>query len=221
MKILALKGSPRGRGNSTIMLDKFLEGCENSGNEINVFRPEDIKINPCLGCLRCNLIKRCSIRGDDWDELSQKILDSDIIAISSPVYFFNFPSEMKRIIDRFRSFINVKITESGLIHTPWVEWSKKFVVLLSMGSPDPEEGNNIVDTMKFIVRELGDKNEIFIFNGTRLAVSGQIEYTLQKLEELYTKLGIPVELAGPDFKKNSKLLDDIYALGNGIVSGKV
>ena len=173
-----------------------------------------------MGCLRCNLIKRCSLRGDDWEELSRKILESEIIAISSPVYFFNFPSELKKIIDRFRSFINVRITGNGLIHTPWVEWSKKFVLFLSMGSPDPKEGNNIVNTMKFIVRELGDKNEIFVFNGTRLAVSGQIEYPLERLKDLYKKLAIPIKFAEPDFEKNTKLLKGIYDLGIKIGSGE-
>lgn len=214
MKILALKGSPRGRGNSTIMMNNFIRGCEESGSDIKIFAPDDLTINPCLGCLRCNLLKRCSLRGDDWEELSIEILESEIIAISSPVYFFNFPSELKRIIDRFRSFINVRITANGLIHTPWVEWNKKFVLFLSMGSPDPKEGNNIVDTMKFIVRELGDKNEIFIFNGTRLAVSGQIEYSLEKLKDLYKKLAIPMELAEPDLDRNRELLSRIYSLGS-------
>jgi len=220
MKILSLKGSPRGRGNSTIMMNNFIRGCEESGADINIFSPDDLDINPCRGCLRCNLLKRCSIRGDDWPELSNMILNSDVIVISSPVYFFNFPSELKKIIDRFRSFIEVRITENGLIHTPWAEWSKKFVLLLSMGSPDPKEGKNIADMMKFIVEELGDKNEIFTFYGTRLAVSGQIEFPLEKLETLYEKLEIPVECAEHDFKKNSGLLKEIYDLGENIASGK-
>ncbi len=219
MKILALKGSPRARGNSTIMLNNFIRGCEESGFDINIFGPDDLNIFPCRGCLRCNLLKRCSIRGDDWQELSDLIIQSDIVAISSPVYFFNFPSELKKIIDRFRSFIEVRITENGLIHTPWTEWSKKFVVFLSMGSPDPNEGKSIADTMKFIVGELGDKNEIFIYNGTRLAVSGQIEFPLKKLENLYKKLAIPKELAGTDSEKNRILLKDIYNLGKKISSG--
>lgn len=200
------------------MMNNFIKGCEESGADINVLGTDDLNIYPCKGCLRCNLLKYCSLRGDDWQELSNAILSSDIIAISSPVFFFNFPSELKKIIDRFRSFINVKITENGLIHTPWTEWSKKFVVFLSMGSPDPKEGQNIADTMNFIVRELGNKNEIYIFNGTRLAVSGQIEFPLEKLEDLYSKLAIPTKLAKSDFEKNRELLKDVYNLGLRISS---
>ncbi len=219
MKILALKGSPRENGNSTIMLNRFLEGCEKSGGEIKSIKPRDLDIKPCAGCLRCNLIRRCSLKGDDWEQLSNDILDADIIAISSPVYFFNFPSELKGIIDRFRSFIHVRITEDGLIHTPWVEWRKKFVVLLSMGSPDENEGAGIIKVMKFIVKELGENNELYTFNGTRLAVRGQIEFDRDKLESLYKKLQIPVKLAEHDHIRNRELLSQIYSLGTELGAG--
>lgn len=219
MKILALKGSPRVKGNSTIMLDRFLEGCKKSGAVIKALKASDLDIKPCAGCLRCNLIKRCSLRGDDWEQLSRDILDADIIAISSPVYFFNFPSELKGIIDRFRSFIHVRITSDGLIHTPWVAWRKKFVVLLSMGSPDEKEGAGIVDVMKFIVKELGENNELYTFNGTRLAVQGQIEFAPDKLKNLYNKLQIPVELADYDYARNSDLLSHLYSLGTKLGAG--
>ena len=219
MKILALKGSPRENSNSTIMLNRFLEGCEKSGGEIKSIKPRDLGIKPCAGCLRCNLIRRCSLRGDDWEQLSNDILDADIIAISSPVYFFNFPSELKGIIDRFRSFIHVRITEDGLIHTPWVAWRKKFVVLLSMGSPDEKEGSGIIDVMRFIVKELGENNELHTFNGTRLAVQGQIEFGPDKLKSLYKKLQIPTELADPDHARNRDLLSHLYSLGTELGAG--
>ncbi len=220
MKILALKGSSREKSNSSIMLDRFLEGCKSSGAEIKSLKSQNLDIKPCAGCLRCNLIKRCSLRGDGWGQLSNDILDADIVAISSPVYFFNFPSELKRIIDRFRSFIHVRITEDGLIHTPWVKWRKKFVVLLSMGSPDENEGAGIINIMKFIVKELGENNELHIFNGTRLAVRGQIGFSPDELINLYEKLKIPVELAKSDHSGNIELLSKIYSLGTELGAEK-
>jgi len=219
MKILAFKGSPREKGNSSIMLDRFLDGCKKSDGDIKTFKSGELNIKPCAGCLRCNLIKRCSLRGDDWEQLSSEILGADIIVISSPVYFFNFPSELKGIIDRFRSFIHVRITGDGLIHTPWTEWRKKFVLLLSMGSPDENEGADIIKVMKFIVKELGENNELYTFNGKRLAVRGQIEFDLNKLKSLYKKLQIPVKLAEHDHIRNRELLSHIYSLGTELGAG--
>jgi len=203
-----------------LMLQRFLAGCEESGADIQLVSAGDLNIDPCAGCLRCNLIRRCSLRGDDWENLGRAILESDILAISSPVYFFSFPSELKRIIDRFRSFIQVQITETGLIHTPRAEWAKRFVVFLSMGSPDPGEARHIEETMNFIVRQLGEKNELFIFKGTRLAVAGQVEMPLEKLKPLYDKLRIPEELVSPDFKNNRRLMEDIFSCGKKWGSGK-
>lgn len=201
------------------MLNRFLEGIEESNAEVKIIDVCKLNIESCTGCLRCNLIKRCSLRDSEWEQLSNDILDADIIAISSPVYFFNFPSELKKVIDRFRSFIHVRITEDGLIHTPWTKWDKKFVVLLSMGSPDRSEGAGIIETMKFIVKELGEDNKLYTFNGTRLAVQGQIEFGLDKLKTIYGKLQIPVEMAEPDFTGNRELMSRIYSLGTELGTG--
>ncbi len=213
MKILALEGSPRWKANSSIMLDHFIDGVKSAGTEVKRVKVNEINIQPCSGCLRCNLIKRCSQRGDDWEELSRMIHDSDVLVISSPVYFFHFPSDLKKVLDRFRSFINVQITENGLIHTPWIEWKKKFVLLLSMGSPDEREGDSIVNSLKFISKEMGNKNELITFSGTRLAISGQIKFGLDKLEKLYNKLGIPIHFAEEDHKRNKKMLTKIFDFG--------
>lgn len=219
MKILALKGSPRSRGNSTLMLNRFLEGVEKSDAEVKIIDVCKLNIESCTGCLRCNLIKRCSLRDKEWEQLSKDILEADIIAISSPVYFFNFPSELKKVIDRFRSFIHVRITEDGLIHTPWTKWNKKFVVFLSMGSPDKSEGAGIVGTMNFIVEVLGEDNELFVFNGTRLAVQGQIGLEKEKLKSLYEKLQIPSGMVEPDLAANRELLSRIHLLGSELAAG--
>ena len=219
MKILALSGSPRENGNSTLMLNRFLTGFGQSGGEVNSYKSSALNILPCTGCLRCNLIKRCSLRGDDWERLSTRILEADVIAVSTPVYFFTFPSEIKKVIDRFRSFIHVRITENGLIHTPWAAWNKKFVLFLSMGSPDPREGEGLIRTMRFIVNVLGEENTLFHFSGTRLAVGGQIGFDEEKLRILYEKLGIPAELADPDAERNRKLMAEILSLGTELGAG--
>ncbi len=213
MKILAFEGSPRSNANSSIMLKHFIMGADISGTGVNRINVNKLNVYPCSGCLRCNLIKRCSLRGDDWENLSRSIHEADVIVISSPVYFFHFPSKLKMVLDRFRSFINVKITEHGLIHTPWIEWKKDFVLLLSMGSPNEREGKGMVDSMEFIVKELGEGNRLFTFSGTRLAISGQLEFGVEKLTSLYEKLGIPVNLVENDKKRNDKLLTEIYNLG--------
>ena len=205
-KIFALNGSPRAAGNSVLMLDAFIEGATQRKCEINRFDINALNIKPCTGCLRCNLIKSCSIRNDDWSLVSKSILDADVLVFAGPVYFHHFPGNVKLVLDRFRSFINVKITEENLIHTPWQEWQKDFVLLLSMGSSDPADAKPIIELFEFMCEILGSQNKLHVITATRLAVSKQISFNAPELQELYKKIGLPTELAIIDAERNRGIL---------------
>ena len=163
--------------------------------------------------MKCNLIKRCTIRNDDFDELSQKILDAETLVFSAPVYFHHLPAGLKVIIDRFRSFNHVQILEDGLKHTPWVEWKKHFILLLSLGKPSTDDTEPIVDLFNFICEELGSENKLTTLIGTRLAVPSQVTMEKNELSTLYEKLKIPVHLVEEDYEKNQALLKECYELG--------
>ena len=70
MNVLTINGGLRVKGNSTIMLNEFSRGVRDAGFEVDLVDVKDLNIQSCRGCLRCNLIKRCSLRGDDWKNLS-------------------------------------------------------------------------------------------------------------------------------------------------------
>ncbi|MDD3722866.1 MAG: hypothetical protein PHW92_10360, partial [Lutibacter sp.] len=67
-KVFTINGSPRHNGNSGILLDAFIKGSEQNDVELISYNAKDLNISGCTGCLRCNLIKRCSIRNDDWEK---------------------------------------------------------------------------------------------------------------------------------------------------------
>lgn len=51
MKILILNGSPRPQGNTAAMVDAFIRGAKDAGNQIDVFSVCHMKIAGCLGCV--------------------------------------------------------------------------------------------------------------------------------------------------------------------------
>ncbi len=212
-KVLALNGSPRVSGNTSHLLMQFMEGAGEHSTLIETIYPKNVNISPCNGCLRCNLLKKCSIRGDDWAGLSEKILDADVLVFASPVYFHHVTAPLKTIIDRFRSFVHVRITESGLTHTPWIEWNKDMVVLLTMGSPDPDEATAIIELFEFMASIMGSNNKLHVITATRLAVIKQVAMQREDLEKLYEKLDIPESLVEADYKRNRQALQDCYNLG--------
>lgn len=213
MKILAFNGSPRRKGNTSLLLREVLRGAADSGAKVEEIIAKDVALKYCRGCLRCNVLKRCAIRGDDWPELSLKILDADTLIFASPIYFHHLTAALKMILDRFRSFIKVQITEQGLNHLPWHEWRKEFIVLLCLGSSDQADTFAVMDLFKYIVDIMGPQNTLRTIVGTRLAVNGQVAMTAEELRTVYPVLGLPVHPAEEDFRINQKLLKRCYDLG--------
>lgn len=212
-KVLVLDGSMRKNGNTSILVENFIKGSRQNTNHIDhvIAKYSDIKY--CTGCLRCNLIKRCSVADDDWPDLSRKILEADVLVFASPIYFHYTTAALKKIIDRFRSFVHVRITETGLIHTPWEKWEKDFVLLLSMGSSDDSDAQPVIDLFDYMKNVLGENNRLHVIKATRLAVIKQVLKSADELTVLYQKLNIPHHLAKDDFVKNQNILKEVFKLG--------
>ncbi len=212
-KFLAISGSPRKSGNTNLMLQAFASGVEEAGAEIEILATDQLNIKNCTGCLRCNILKRCSLRDDDWEKLSHKILASDVLIFASPIYFHHVTAPIKMIIDRFRSFVHVQITETGIQHTPHTQWNKDFVLILPMGSSDDSDAQPVIDLFKYMCEILGSGNKLHVLKGTRLAVNGHISKSREELEILYPKLNLPLKLASVDALRNAELLGECRATG--------
>lgn len=215
-KVLILDGSTRKLGNTSFLLEQFLNGVKKNTNNIEHVFAKDAKIDYCNGCLRCNLIERCAIRGDDWNDISQKILEADILVFASPIYFHYVTAPLKKIIDRFRSFVHVQITKEGIKHTPHVKWEKDFVLLLSMGSSDDIDAQPVIDLFEYMKDVLGSNNKLYVIKATRLAVIKQITKSEEELKDLYPKLSLDENLVGEDFKKNQEILKRCSDLGEAL-----
>ena len=99
-KVLILSGSPRKGGNSDILCDEFMRGAADAGNEVEKIRVAEKKIAPCRGCYFCrNSGGRCALN-DDMADILQKIIDCDVLVLSSPVYFYSVCAQLKAVIDR-------------------------------------------------------------------------------------------------------------------------
>ena len=99
-KVLILSGSPRKNGNSDILCDEFMRGALEAGNAVEKVRVAEKKISCCRGCYYCQKSGgECAIK-DDMAELLQKMIDADVIVLSSPVYFYSIAAQLKAVIDR-------------------------------------------------------------------------------------------------------------------------
>lgn len=213
MNALAFSSSPRPRANSTALLQAFEQGLTSAGGRLETIDVNACGLKACRGCLRCNLIKRCAIRGDDWGEISEKILAADVLVFAAPVYFHHVPSTLKAVIDRFRSFMHIRLTDAGLVHTPWQQWSKHFVMLLSMGAPAGSDARPIIELFEYMAGVLGQGNRLSVVAAGGLALAGQVTMDAVQLREAYEKLGLDPGRAEADAERNRGFLEATRELG--------
>ena len=99
-KVLILSGSPRKGGNSDILCDEFMRGALDAGNQVEKIFVAGKNVAPCTGCYFCrNHGGRCALN-DDMSDILQKIIDCDVLVLSSPVYFYSMSAQLKAVIDR-------------------------------------------------------------------------------------------------------------------------
>lgn len=101
-KVLAINGSPRKDGNTSILIRLILKELENEGIETEIIQLGGKKIHGCTSCMKCfeNRDRKCVIDDDLVNTCIEKMSKADGIIFGSPVYFLDMTSEMKALIDR-------------------------------------------------------------------------------------------------------------------------
>ena len=105
MKILALNGSPRKKGNTNRIMDEMIKGCSENGHEVEKYFLDKLNINPCSGCEICANGKDCRFE-DDGSEIINQLANGASLIVASPIYFGQMTAQLKTIIDRFYSIFN-------------------------------------------------------------------------------------------------------------------
>lgn len=98
-KVLVISASPRRNGNSDMLCDEFIKGAVESGATVEKVFTADKKIGFCKGCGVCNNTHKCIIN-DDMSEILDKMVESDVIVMATPIYFYTMNGQLKTIIDR-------------------------------------------------------------------------------------------------------------------------
>ena len=102
MKYTILMGSPRRKGNTAALLRPFLEENEKLDVQQEVIWLYDKKIQPCIGCKTCQDVagELGCVHQDELEEIYQKVLDSDLVVLATPIYSWFCTPPMKAAMDR-------------------------------------------------------------------------------------------------------------------------
>ncbi len=103
MKVLAIMGSPRGKGAGYGVVGQIEDKLKAMGDvEFEYIFLKDANLKPCIGCFNC-VTKgedKCPLK-DDRAAIEQKLMEADGVILSSPGYVQNVSWLMKNFIDRF------------------------------------------------------------------------------------------------------------------------
>ncbi len=100
-KIIAINGSPRKTGNTSIMLNLLIDNMSISDAECEYVELSSLDIKFCMACRACYNSKNMKcILNDDMNVLFQKLLSADVIILGSPTYVADVSGQMKTFIDR-------------------------------------------------------------------------------------------------------------------------
>jgi len=117
MKVLGIWGSPRRGGNTELLLNAFLEGTALGGAAVEKVALRDLKISPCLEIYHCFQDGTCPIK-DDMQTLYPKLLEADVVALASPIFFYGLSAQAKAMIDRTQA-----------------HWAKRYVLKQDIPGP--------------------------------------------------------------------------------------
>ncbi|MBN1892435.1 MAG: NAD(P)H-dependent oxidoreductase [Clostridiales bacterium] len=104
MKVLAVIGSPRKKGNTWRVVEKvktYLLAMRSDIDFETLFLSE-CNVQMCTGCFTCfsRGKEKCPLQ-DDRDIIEAKMLEADGIILAAPTYAMGVPAIMKNLIDRF------------------------------------------------------------------------------------------------------------------------
>ena len=122
MKIVVVLSSPHSskKSTSTFLADRFIDGAKSNGHDIFLFDAGHSKINPCRGCDHCGMDGDCAIDDDISRNLTQKLVECDLIVLVTPLYYFGVSAQLKIVIDRFYArTTRISNKKSILLATAW------------------------------------------------------------------------------------------------------
>jgi multimeric flavodoxin WrbA len=169
MKVLALIGSPRKRGNTDILVDAALAEAAKrgiAGEKIYLYEKE---IRPCVDCRACKRGDLVCILKDDMSKIYTAIDSSDALILGTPIYWYGPTAKMKLLIDRLRPYVaNRKL-----------EGKKAYVIAPS--EEGPSACGPLVDGLKMSFKYLG-----LTYGGEVLATAnekGEVAGMLAEMEK--------------------------------------
>lgn len=162
MNILGINGSGRPFGNNYNLLNTCLESFNKNDNTTEIIQLSELQIQGCKSCYNCksnNNSNQCFVK-DDMTLLSKKVLASDLLIISAPIYMWQISAQTKLFMERLYPLYHFdKPSELN---------GKKLILLFTQATPDKKMFEAYFEHVKSSMAFLGfDVIDIVVLSGVR------------------------------------------------------
>jgi multimeric flavodoxin WrbA len=129
-RVVVLLGSPRKKGNSTVLANQIINGAESCGAMVESIYLNGLTIKPCQGCYACQKPDSSGcVVDDDMQTVYPKLQAADTWVIASPVYWFSMSAQTKLFMDRCFALFNEAVEKNGFLN-------KQIAIAMSYGDTD-------------------------------------------------------------------------------------
>lgn len=187
-KIIAVYGSPRKNGNTSLLLSQAVKGARDVGVMVEEVFLRNLKMSPCLELYGCKSTGRCVIE-DDFQKLHDQLLGSRGLMLASPIFFYTVSAHTKILMDRCQAL-----------------WVKKYWI-------DKVTFGNWVPKRRGLFISAGATKGANLFTGTLLTV--KYFFDVLDMELWRSLLYRNLDLEG-DVTKHPEYLQDAYLAGRDL-----
>jgi multimeric flavodoxin WrbA len=160
MKVIAINSSPLiDKGNTSLVLDPFLEGMKEAGAVVELFYTKKLEIHPCQGEFNCWLKTpgEC-FQQDDMQMLLPKLAGAEVLVLATPVYVDGVTGPMKNLLDRIIPLVQpfVELRDDHCRHPRRAEVKVgKLVLVSNCGFWEMDNFDPLLVHMAAVCRNLG------------------------------------------------------------------
>ena len=188
MFVLGLQGSPRLKGNTSILLSAFMDEAESLGAGVHCLHASRVKISPCMECGNCEEKGFCAI-DDEMQHIFSMLRRADLIVMATPIFFYSVTAQLKTLIDRTQTLWARKYVHK--LVDPGRKWRRG--LLFSVGAT---KGKNLFDGVKLTAK--------YFFDAVGASFDGSLLYR-------------NIENAG-EIANHSRALEDARAMAKEFVT---
>ncbi len=180
--VLAVYGSPRRKGNSSLLLDQAVRGARDAGARVEEVYLRDLRMSPCLEIYGCKETGRCVIQ-DDFQRVHDQLLSCRGLMLASPIFFYTVTAQTKILMDRCQALWVKKYHIDGVKFGEWEP--KRKGLFISVGAT---RGKKLFEGTLLTVRYFFDVLDMELWKSLLyrgLDLEGDILQNPEYLQEAY------------------------------------